>query len=105
MMPRNIAATTVAILLLSPASTAWPTGLASIPVSLTVQETCVIQSVDAAITVANQPAVACLHGAPFQISQAALDPAAPGEAGRDQAQPVEFVATHDAQRTVWMINF
>ena len=105
MTPRNITATLVAILLASPASNAWPTGLASIPVSLTVQETCVIQSVDEAITAANQPAVACLHGAPFQISQVASDPAAPGETNRDPAQPVEFVATHDAQQTVWMINF
>ncbi|MFL9868359.1 hypothetical protein PQR67_29620 [Paraburkholderia fungorum] len=105
MMPRNIAAMSVAILLAAPASNAWPAGLASIPVSLTVQETCVIRSVDAAITVANQPAVACLHGAPFQISQVALDPGAPGGTGPDQAQPAEFVATHDVQRTVWMINF
>ncbi|WP_434109112.1 hypothetical protein [Paraburkholderia caffeinilytica] len=105
MMSRNVAATLVAILLATPASEALPAGLASIPVSLTVQETCVIQSVDAAITVANQPAVACLHGAPFQVSQAAFDPTVPGDAGRAQAQPVEFVATHDAQQTVWTVNF
>ncbi|CAE6728617.1 hypothetical protein [Paraburkholderia aspalathi] len=105
MMPRNTATTLAAILLAVPASKACPTELASIPVSLTVQETCVIQSVDAAITVANQPAVSCLHGAPFQISQVAFDPAAPDEATRNQAQPVQFVAAHGARQTIWTINF
>ncbi|HZZ03746.1 hypothetical protein [Paraburkholderia sp.] len=105
MMSRNVTAAVVAILLAAPAAQASPTGLASIPVSLTVQETCVIQSVDAAITVANQPAVACLHGAPFQVSQAAFDPTASGETGRNQAQPVEFITAHDAQQTVWIVNF
>jgi hypothetical protein len=105
MMPRNTATTLVAILLAAPASKAWPTELASIPVSLTVPETCVIQSVDAAITVANQPAVSCLHGAPFQISQVAFDPAAPDETARNKAQPVQFVATRGARQTIWTINF
>lgn len=105
MMSRKVTVTVVAILLAAPAAQASPTGLASIPVSLTVQETCVIQSVDAAITVASQPAVACLHGAPFQVSQVAFDPTAPGETGWNQVQPVEFITAHDAQQTVWTVNF
>jgi hypothetical protein len=108
MMSRTLAATLTAILLVSsPAHTlqAAPTELASIPVSLTVLETCVVQSADEVIGTSNQPVVSCLHGAPFQITQAGFDPAPSGDTARKSSQPVEFVATHDAQQTVWTVAF
>ncbi|MGF6774702.1 hypothetical protein P3T18_007222 [Paraburkholderia sp. GAS199] len=103
-------ATVVAILLAaSPASVlqAKPTELASIAVSLVVQETCVIQSTEAAITVANQPAVDCLHGAPFQITQAGFDPVAPiAPLEKSAGAPVELSFLPETrQTTVWTVNF
>lgn len=107
-MSRTIAATLLAILLAWPSAHALraaPAELASIPVSLTVQETCLVQSADALISTANQPVVSCMHGAPFQITQAGFDPAQSVDAGQNPSQPVEFVATHDTQQTVWTVNF
>ncbi|MFM0738884.1 hypothetical protein PQQ51_16715 [Paraburkholderia xenovorans] len=97
-------ATVVAVLFASSGSQAKPTELASISVSLTVQETCIIQSTEAAITVANQPAVSCLHGAPFQISQAGLDPVARADETPSAPLELTFVPT-GKQTTVWTVNF
>ncbi|WP_147394151.1 hypothetical protein [Paraburkholderia sp. BL23I1N1] len=103
-MPRLISTTFVTILLASPAIEAAPTELAWIPISLTVQESCVIQAGDAAITAANQPAVSCLHGAPFQIVQVGFEPAMPADTAQNPPS-MQFVATRDAQPAIWMINF
>ncbi|ACD15681.1 hypothetical protein [Paraburkholderia phytofirmans] len=108
MMFRALAATSAVILLAMPsvhALQAAPLELASIPVSLTVQEACLVQSADALISTANQPEVSCIHGAPFQITQAGFDPGTPADTARNATQPVEFVATHDTQHTVWTVNF
>lgn len=128
MISRNLAAVFAAVLLAlpsAPASQAAPAELAAIAVSLTVQETCLVQATDAAISVANQPMVSCLHGAPFEITQAGIDPAgsanptqnptqnATGSAAQSTAQnalrsalpPVEYVAARDARQTVWTVNF
>ncbi len=108
MMSRNLAAAAAVMsfaLWAVPASQAAPLGLASIPVSLTVQEACVVQSADGVITPLNQPVVSCLHGAPFQISQAGFDPLAAVDASAAQAQPVAYAATGDTQQTVWTVNF
>ena len=105
---RALAATFVALLLGMPsvhALQAAPTELAAIPVSLTVLEACLVQSADEVISTTNQPVVSCLHGAPFQITQAGFDPGASVDASRSAAQPVAFVATRDAQQTVWTVNF
>lgn len=106
--PRSLAAMSVAILLaMLPvrAPQAAPTELAALPVSLTVLEACLVQSADAVISMTNQPVVSCLHGAPFQITQAGFDPGASADTSRSAALPVEFVATRDAQQTVWTVNF
>jgi hypothetical protein len=108
MMSRNLAAASAVIfvaLLAVPASQAAPLGLASIPVSLTVQEACVVQSADGLITSANQPVVSCLHGAPFQIGQAGFDPLAAVDTGAAPSQPVAYAATGELQQTVWTVNF
>lgn len=108
MTSRNLAATAVAILLAftsAPALRAAPAELASIPVSLTVQETCLVESGEVAISAANQPTVSCLHDAPFQITQVGFDPVTPIDSTRKPAQPVEFVAARDARQTVWTVNF
>jgi hypothetical protein len=84
---------------------AAPTELASIAVSLTVQETCLVQSADALISAANQPVVSCLHGAPYRIAQAGLDPATPAGAVPDASRPVRFAAAGNARQTVWSVNF
>lgn len=124
MISRNLAAVFAAVLLAlpsAPASQAAPAELAAIAVSLTVQETCLVQATDAAISMANQPMVSCLHGAPFEITQAGIDPAgsanptqnATGSAAQSTAQnarrnalpPVEYVAARDARQTVWTVNF
>ncbi|WP_345813417.1 hypothetical protein AAGS40_04275 [Paraburkholderia sp. PREW-6R] len=109
MLLRRIAASLIAVFFVAapPALQAAPTELASIAVSLVVQESCMVQSADAVISVANQPVVSCLHGAPFQISQGGFDPAAPTPepARAGTTQPVAFVASRDAQQTVWMVNF
>jgi len=105
---RFLAATSVAIILAMPsvhALQAAPTELASIPVSLTVQESCLVQSADAVISMANQPVVSCIHGAPFQITQAGFDPGTSVDTARNAVQPVDFVAARDAQQTVWTVNF
>jgi hypothetical protein len=107
MMSRNLTAASAVIslaLLAAPVSQATPLGLASIPVSLTVQEACVVQSADGVITLANQPVVSCLHGAPFQIGQAGFDPLASVDSS-GEAQPVAYAATGDVQQTVWTVNF
>lgn len=117
-MFRNLAATSVAVLLAAlltallavataPASQAAPLDLASIPVSLIVRESCVVQSADAAISAVNQPVVSCIHDAPFQITQAGFDPTMPlpGATGRRPSEPVMIVTTSDAQQTVWTVNF
>ncbi|MFM0057766.1 hypothetical protein PQR64_19240 [Paraburkholderia phytofirmans] len=108
MMFRPLAAISAAILLAMPpahALQAAPAELASIPVSLTVQEACLVQSADALISTANQPVVSCIHGAPFQITQAGFDPGTSADTARSATQPVEFVATHETQQTVWTVNF
>ncbi|WGS50934.1 hypothetical protein LFL96_05360 [Paraburkholderia sp. D15] len=128
MISRTLAVLSAAVLLALPATStlrAAPAELAAIAVSLTVQETCLVQSADAAISQANQPVVSCLHGAPFEITQVGLDPATSGagansnasnaanaanpanatNASRGAAQPVAFVASRDAQQTVWTVNF
>lgn len=88
-----------------PASGAAQPELASISVSLIVQESCLVQSADGMITTTNQPVVSCLHGAPFQISQAGFDPLVSGDTGSAQSQPVAYAATGDSQQTVWTVNF
>ncbi|MFM0646823.1 hypothetical protein PQR14_21065 [Paraburkholderia bryophila] len=124
MISRNLAAVFAAVLLAlpgAPASQAAPAELAAIAVSLTVQETCLVQATDAAISVANQPVVSCLHGAPFEITQAGIDPAGSANATQSTTQstaqnatqnalrnappPVEYVAARDARQTVWTVNF
>lgn len=108
MKSRTLAVTLTACLLTVPQARtlrAAPTELASIPVSLTVQETCLVQSADEVIGTGNQPVVSCIHDAPFQITQAGVDPAISGDPARKHVQPVDFVATHDAQQTVWTIAF
>jgi hypothetical protein len=108
MMSRILAAASAVIFFAFPAiqaSQAAPLNLASINVSLTVQEACVVQSADGVITVTNQPVVSCLHGAPFQISQAGFDPVAAADSSAAQAQPVAYAAANDAQQTVWTVNF
>lgn len=76
--------------------------LASMPVSLVVQETCSIQTADLIAPIA-KPAVTCLHNAPFDISQVPLDPVTRKETVT--TPPVQLAAAHDAQQTVWMVNF
>ncbi|RAS35792.1 hypothetical protein [Paraburkholderia bryophila] len=128
MISRNLAAVFAAVLLAlpsAPASQAAPAELAAIAVSLTVQETCLVQSADAAISVANQPVVSCLHGAPFEITEGGIDPAGSANAAQSTAQntaqsttlnaaqdaaqnappPVQYVAARDARQTVWTVNF
>ncbi|SDQ39566.1 hypothetical protein SAMN05443245_1211 [Paraburkholderia fungorum] len=108
MMSRNLAAASAAIflaLLAPPASQAAPLGLASINVSLTVQEACIVQSADGVIDALNQPVVSCLHGAPFQIGQAGFDPLVSVDPGAARSEPVAYAATGDAQQTVWTVNF
>lgn len=107
MMLRNRAAALAATLtiLASPsASRAAPTELASIAVSLVVQETCSVQSADL-VSATDQPAVSCLHSAPFQVDQLGFDPVGPEEPVKNTAQPVDFAATHGVQQTVWTVNF
>jgi hypothetical protein len=107
-MFRPLAAASAVVLLAMPsvhALQAAPAELASIAVSLTVQETCLVQSADVVISTANQPVVSCIHGAPFQITQAGFDPVTSVDTTRNATQPVEFIATHDAQQTVWTVNF
>ncbi|ASL43051.1 hypothetical protein bAD24_I06155 [Burkholderia sp. AD24] len=116
MISRNLAAVFAAVLLAlpsAPASQAAPAELAAIAVSLTVQETCLVQSADAAISVANQPVVSCLHGAPFEITQGGIDPAGSANAAQSTARntalnappPVQYFAARDALQTVWTVNF
>ncbi|WCM20823.1 hypothetical protein NDK50_04960 [Paraburkholderia bryophila] len=128
MISRNLAAVFAAVLLAlpsAPASQAAPAELAAIAVSLTVQETCLVQSADAAISVANQPVVSCLHGAPFEITEGGIDPAgsanaaqgtarntaqsttlsAAQNAARNAPPPVQYAAARDARQTVWTVNF
>ncbi|OLL32894.1 hypothetical protein BTH42_04745 [Burkholderia sp. SRS-W-2-2016] len=117
-MPRHLAALTAALpstlfstlLLAASAAPAQPLELASIAVSLTVQESCVVKSADTAISVINQPVVSCVHGAPFQIDQAGVEPTA--DQGSSQppqpSPPLAFATTHgvgDAQQTVWTVSF
>jgi hypothetical protein len=109
-MFRHFAVTSVAFLVAvstAPVSRAAPLDLASIPVSLVVQESCVVQSADAAISAVNQPVVSCIHDAPFEITQAGFDPALAqaNETGRRSSAPVMFATTSDAQQTVWTVNF
>jgi len=52
--------------------------------------------VDAVITDCESTAVSCLHGAPFQISQVRISTRRAGRNNTNQAQPVQFVATHGA---------
>jgi hypothetical protein len=92
-------------LLSVPASQAAQPGLASIAVTLIVQESCIVQSADGVITVRNQPVVSCLHGAPFQISQAGFDPLVSADTGNASLQPVAYAASGDSQQTVWTVNF
>ncbi|WP_186310672.1 hypothetical protein [Paraburkholderia sp. BCC1886] len=106
-MLRNRAAAlaaTLTILALPTASDAAPTELASIAVSLVVQETCSVQSADL-VSVADQPAVTCLHSAPFQVNQLGFDPVGPEDTATSTAQPVDFAATHGVQQTVWTVKF
>jgi hypothetical protein len=91
-----------ATLLLALAQPATPFELASMPVSLIVQETCSIQSADLSAPIV-KPAVSCLHDAPFDISQVPLDPIARTQT--PEAPPVQLAASHEAQQTVWMVNF
>lgn len=108
MMSRNLTAASAVIslaMLAPPASQAAPLGLASINVSLTVQEACIVQSADGVIDALNQPVVSCLHGAPFQIGQAGFDPLVSADASTAQPQPVAYAAAGDAQQTVWTVNF
>lgn len=128
MIARNLAAVFAAVLLAlpgAPASQAAPAELAAIAVSLTVQETCLVQSADAVISAVNQPVVSCLHGAPFEITQAGVDPVASTNAAQNTADntargtpqnpvqntaqnaapPVQYVAARDARQTVWTVNF
>ncbi|PQV44719.1 hypothetical protein B0G83_121118 [Paraburkholderia sp. BL21I4N1] len=128
MISRNLAAAFAAVLLAlpsAPASQAAPAELAAIAVSLTVQETCLVQSADTVISAVNQPVVSCLHGAPFEITQAGVDPAgltnaaqntadntarnlplnSLQNAARNAAPPVQYVAARDARQTVWTVNF
>jgi hypothetical protein len=102
-------------------SRAAPGELAAIAVSLTVQESCLVQSTDAVINLANQPVVSCLHDTPFQITQGSYDPqatssqstpsattAAPAMSAnlsRASGQPVQYASSREARQTVWMINF
>jgi hypothetical protein len=90
-----------AILLATLAQPAIPFELASMPVSLIVQETCSIESADLIAPIV-KPAVTCLHNAPFDITQAPLDPAAATEI---KAAPVQLTASHDTQQTVWTVKF
>jgi hypothetical protein len=91
-----------ALLLAAPIKSATSFELTSMPVSLIVQETCSIQSADLIAPIV-KPAVTCVHNAPFDISQVPLDPTA--RRGTTDASPVQLVAFHDAQQTVWMVNF
>jgi hypothetical protein len=78
------------------ASHGTPPEIALIPVSLAVQETCVIQSTsDSALTTGAE--VLCLHGAPYSVTLASRDP--------EQPVPASQVATPVAQRVVWTVAF
>lgn len=96
-MLRNIQVLGVAALLLG-ASTSHgsPAGQAPIEVSLTIQETCVIQSaVNSATT--GTPGVSCLHGTPYSV---ALEPG-------KSTEPTSSLQLADrtAQRAIWTVVF
>jgi hypothetical protein len=67
--------------------------LAPIAVSLVVQETCEIRSGAGQLA----PSVSCLHGGPFGVALAPLDPTQP-------LSTLSF-ASHTAEPAVWAIAF
>ncbi|WP_156529147.1 hypothetical protein [Caballeronia udeis] len=79
------------------ASDVSPTELATLSVSLVVQESCVIQSATEPAVVA-KPSVSCLHGQPYDIALVALDPAQP-------VSTVQYASRGAGQSTVWMVGF
>ncbi|MDE1182789.1 hypothetical protein [Paraburkholderia sp.] len=95
------------VLLVLPLRRTSSAELASMPVSLVVQESCLIQSDDALLAPA-RPLVSCLHGQPFNIEQSAVEPAAALAA---QVQPVNAGAliaaapNAAAPSKVWMVMF
>jgi len=97
MLRKNKTLTLAAIVLGACASDVSPTELATLSVSLVVQESCVIQSAaDLAVTV--KPSVSCLHGQPYDIALAALDPALP-------ASPMHYAVRSGKQSAVWTVGF
>ena len=97
MLQKNKTLTLAAIMLGLCAPDVSPTELATLSVSLVVQESCVIQSA-AEPVVAAKPSVSCLHGQPYDIALAALDPAQPVSA-------VQYADRGGKQSTVWMVAF
>ena len=97
MLPKNKPLTLAAILLGAFASDVSPTELATLSVSLVVQESCVIQSAAEPSAVA-KPNVSCLHGQPYDIALVALDPT-------QAPSTVQYANRGAAQSTVWMVGF
>ena len=97
MLQKNKTLTLAAIMLGVCSSNVSPTELATLSVSLVVQESCVIQStVEPAVVV--KPSVSCLHGQPYDIALTALDPVQPVPA-------VQYANSGGMQSTVWMVAF
>jgi hypothetical protein len=97
MLQKNKPLTLVAILLGAFASDVSPTELATLSVSLVVQESCVIQSAAEPSAVA-KPNVSCLHGQPYDIALVAVDPT-------QTPSTVQYARRGTAQSTVWMVGF
>ncbi|WP_158938012.1 hypothetical protein [Burkholderia sp. S171] len=97
MLRKNTTLTLAAIMLGVLASNVSSTELATLSVSLVVQESCVIQSAAEPAVVA-KPSVSCLHGQPYDIALAALDPAQP-------VSTVQYAERSGKQSTVWTVGF
>jgi hypothetical protein len=97
MLRKNKTLTLATIVLGACASDVSPTELATLSVSLVVQESCVIQSAAEPAVVA-KPSVTCLHGQPYDIALVALDPAQP-------VSTVQYASRDAKQSTVWMVGF
>ncbi|MFT4434358.1 hypothetical protein ACMX25_13315 [Caballeronia sp. 15715] len=97
MLRKNRTLTLAAIVLGVFASDVSPTELATLSVSLVVQESCMIQSAPDLADV-SKPSVSCLHGQPYDIALTTLDPSLPASA-------LHYTVRNGKQSAVWMVGF